>query len=391
MRVLFLTPWYPTAAHIYAGIFVREHAKAVRAVGHEVVVIHTAGVREGLRRPWSINREMDPGLTDGIATYRVFHRRLPKRTMHPLHLIALFKAFGEIRAKEFIPDVIHAHTYGPGIGSLLLGKACGAPVVITEQFTGFPLRSLSRVEAEKARFAFHHAARVLPVSEHLRDAIRAYGVAANFEVVPNVIDTEIFFRPELTDADLERKNLLFVGNLDPNHHKGFPELVEALRLLRERRSDWQLDVVGAGPERPRYERAVAEAGLSECVSFHGQRPRREVARMMRAAHLFVLPSRFDNMPCAIIEAMASGLPVVSTRVGGIPEIVDESSGILVAPQHPAQLAAALDRVLSNLADFDRDAIATSAHSRYGLDVVGRQLDAIYHSVLSESRRSRRRT
>lgn len=85
--------------------------------------------------------------------------------------------------------------------------------------------------------------------------------------------------------------------------------------------------------------------------------------------------------------MTSGLPVVSTAVGGIPEMVSDRDGVLVPPEEPALLADALDRVLSNLPAFDREEIAARARDRYGLAAVGAQFDAIYRSVLANRRRS----
>src|SRR6185312_3530334 len=154
------------------------------------------------------------------------------------------------------------------------------------------------------------------VSRHLREAIRSYGIDVPFEVVPNVVDTSLFFPPEKKrTGEGATRRLLFVGNLEPSQHKGFPTLLRALTRLRDRTRDWQLDVVGDGPERPSYEKSV-------------------VAEMMRAAPLFVLPSRFDHLPCVVVEALASGLPVVSTTVGGIPELVDDQRGRLVPPDDP---------------------------------------------------------
>jgi glycosyltransferase involved in cell wall biosynthesis len=385
LRILFLTPWYPTPDHIYTGIFVREHAKAVRALGHDVVVIHTVGVEPDGSGLWSVEAETNTELTDGIPTYRVLHRHLPFRTTYFLHVLSAFKAFREPRSDGFRPDVIHSHTYGPGVAAVLLGVMLRRPVVITEHFSGFPRRALDAVELAKARFCFRRASCILPVSEYLRDAIVSYGIRGDYQVVRNAVDTSIFFPDVLSTEDHEWKTLLFVGSLNSHHGKGFPTLIDALRLMQERRTDWHLEVVGSGPARRQYERAVEIAGLSDFVSFHGARPKRDIAEMMRAADVFVLPSRYDNLPCAVIEALASGLPVVATRVGGIPEIVDERSGVLVPPEEPRVLASTLDQVLSNLTEFDPSAIAASARSRYGLSAIGSQLDAVYRSVLSDSR------
>jgi len=390
MKILFLTRWYPTSDHTYAGVFVREHAKAVRAAGHDVAVVHIPGVPTDGPGPWRMERETDPALTEGIPTYHVYQRPMPvgpipfvsRGLFYLIYVWSALRAFRRLRGRGFRPDLVHAHVFTAGVPAVVIGKLFGLPVVVTEHFTGFYDGSLGPGGARRARFAFENAARVLPVCASLQRAISAHGIRADFEVVPNAVDTGIFFTSDRTAQPGEPKRLVFVGNLEPTHQKGFPTLVEALIRLRGRRTDWRLDVVGEGPARADYERLVADSDLSSSVVFHGAKGKPEVAEMMRAADAFVLPSRLENLPCVIIEAMTSGLPVVSTTVGGIPEMVSDDDGVLVPPDDPAALADALGRMLSDLGSFDRGGIAARARARYSLETVGVQLSAIYDSVLS---------
>jgi len=388
LNVLFLTSWYPTAEYTYGGVFVREHAKAVRDAGHQVVVLHLAGARAGRDGGmWGWEEELDFALSEGIETYHVFHRPSRARTAsYGLYLWSAIRAYRRLRLRGFRPDVIHAHIYPAGVPAAAIGTRSGIPVVLTEQSSAFPRRSLNRLEVRKARFAYRRVACALPVSRHLLDAIRSYSIEEPFEVVPNVVDTSLFYPHEVERTEREAKRrLLFVGNLEPSQSKGFPTLLRALARLNERRRDWRLDVFGDGPERGTYETSAAALGLEEQLTFHGSQPKTVIAEMMRAADLFVLPSRFDNLPCAIVEALASGLPVVSTTVGGIPELVGDCSGRLIAPDDPMGLADTLDDTLANLDVFDRGAIAAAARNRYSLEVVGKQLTEIYESVLAGSR------
>jgi glycosyltransferase involved in cell wall biosynthesis len=382
MRVLFLTPWYPEPDHIYRGIFVREHAKAVRAAGNEVVVLHLAGKSHRGRGLWRMARELDASLTEGIATHRVERRSLPiPGTAGLVSLWSAVRASRALRASGFRPDLIHASFYYGGISGYVAGKALRLPVVITEHSTAFPLRELGRGMAAAVRFVMGRVAAVMPVCVFLQRAIEDYGVRARFRVVPNAVDTAIFHPAPGRSRRSGPWRLLFVGNLEPTEHKGFPTVVEALIGLAERRQDWQLDVIGEGPSKGRYEESVAASPIAKSVTFHGAVPKPRVAEMMRASDLFVMPSRFENLPCVIIEAMASGLPVVSTTVGGIPEMVTRADGILVPPDDPAALADALDRVMSNPQAFDGTVIAARAAARYGLDSVGAQIQAVYDEIL----------
>lgn len=392
MNVLFVTRWYPGPGHLYAGTFVREHAKAVRAAGHQVAVLHVPGEPSDGPDAWQMVEETDPALTEDIPTFHVYCRatsvrhlsRISRVVTYWRYVWSAYRSARRLRAGGFDPDVIHGHVFSAGPPAVLIARLFRRPLVITEHVTLFTRGTMTRGGRRVAAFAFGRAARVLPVCAFLQRAIESYGIRARFTVVPNAVDTSLFFPAAPTAHDGARpgdpRRLLFVGNLEATHHKGFPELVEALGALRKRRSDWHLDVIGGGPTQPEYERLVAEAGLADSIAFHGSKPKADVAALMRASDLFVLPSRFENLPCVIIEAMTSGLPVVSTTVGGIPEMVSEADGILVPPQDPTALADALDRALSTLGSFDRTAIADRARSRFSLEAVGTQLATVYAEV-----------
>jgi glycosyltransferase involved in cell wall biosynthesis len=389
LNVLFFTSWYPTPAHTYAGVFVREHAKAARDAGHQVVVLHLGGPHpEGHGGLWTMQDELDPSLSEGIETHHVFHRKFPVRgASYPLYVWSAILAYRRLCDDGFRPDVFHAHVYAAGLPAAVIGSRAGIPVVLTEHLSGFPRRTLGRVELRKARYAYKRTARALPVSHYLQEAIKSYGIEAPFEVVPNVVDTSLFVPPDVERGEegVERR-LLFVGNLESAELKGFPTLLAALVRLFERRNDWRLDVIGDGPERARYETAAADLGLRGQVTFHGSQPKWLVAEMMGAADLLVAPSRIETFGAVIAEALVSGLPVVSTRVGGIPELIDDcNNGTLVSPDDPVALANALYDTLEDLCAFDRAAIAAAARDRYSLEVVGNRLTEIYESVVAESR------
>jgi glycosyltransferase involved in cell wall biosynthesis len=390
MKVLFLPRWYPNPSHPYEGVFVREHARAAQAAGVQVAVLHMPDVAAPVRGLWRMDEETDPGLSAGIPTYHVLTRpiRIPGlralgfRISSWLQLWAAWRAFRRLRSEGFEPDLIHGHVHTAGSIAVFLGRRFGLPVVLTEHSSAFPRRTIPDGALRRAKAAFETADRVLPVSASLQRAIESYGIRASFTVVPNTVDTALFHpapRPSGRGRG-EPRRLIFVGNLEPTGVKGFPTLVEALKLLGGRRADWVLDVVGDGPSRPEYEGLVETAGLNGRVVFHGRLPKTRIAEMMRASDLLVLPSRFENLPCVIIEAMSSGLPVVSTSVGGIPELVGALDGILVPPEQPAALAGALADVLGNPGRFDSSAVASRAAARYGLEAVGSQLASIYADV-----------
>lgn len=381
LRVLFITPWYPTRELPAWGIFVRELARAVHLYD-DVVVVH---LREREQRGgglWKLEEELDPTLTDGILTYRLWYSRIPiPKGSFVGRMWATLAALRKLGESGFRPDIIHAHVYASATAALPSAKLCRIPLVVTEHSSDFPLRRLRRWDTLVTRLTYGAAAVVMPVSRALQQSIESYGIRARFHVVPNAVDLEQFRPPRRSHRGHRVvRRLLFVGLLDAGHKKGVPYLLRALSALSRSRTDWQLDIVGDGPARSEYERLAAHLGIGALVTFHGLQPKSRVAEFMREADLFVLPSPYENMPCVLIEAMASGLPILSTRVGGIPELVDDSVGYLVPPRDVSALSEAADALLDRLDTFDRGAIAARAQ-QYGRTRVGQLIDALYRDSL----------
>ena len=136
--------------------------------------------------------------------------------------------------------------------------------------------------------------------------------------------------------------------------KGFINLIHACRLLADNRRPFRCEIIGEGPLEKELTRQVEDLGLQERVQLPGPKPQHEIRERLAAASIFVLPSMadpgggMDNLPTVIMEAMASGLPVVSTMIGGIPEMVIENeTGFLVQPSDAVALADAIERVIDN--------------------------------------------
>ncbi len=376
MRVLFLTASYPTPDEHAVGIFVKEHARAA-AANCDVAILH-------LDRRKTHRIHIEKVENEDFPTFRVRYPESPSLLSYAANIVGATAGYRRLRRHGFDPDLIHAHFFLAGAPAVLLGKLTRTPVVVTEQWSVFlsdDPATLSPIVRHAAKFAFEHAQFVLPVSEALRDGIVAEGIDARFTIVPNVVDVSRFHPPAHAVApNGGPARLLSVGAL--YEAKGWEYLLEAVARLARERSDFHLRIVGDGPLREKFERMRQELAIENYVTFTGWRTKDEVADLMRDADVFVLSSRYDSNPCALIEALASGLPVVATNVGGIPEMVAPSVGTLVPPRDPDGLAGAISTTIDERARYDRVAIATQARERYGADEVGRKLMSIYEQALA---------
>ncbi len=378
MKALFLTASYPTPDGPAIGVFVQEHARAAAAAGCEVAIVHLD--RSDVRRVRIEER------ADEFRTVRVQYPRSPGVVSYGANVAAAALGWRRIRG-GFEPDVVHAHFFLAAVPAVLLRPLHRKPVVVTEQWSVFlpdDPATLSPLVHRAAKYALERADAVLPVSEALRNGIRAAGIDARFRVVPNVYDPSLFHPDVATHSrNGQPARLLAVGAM--YEAKGYEFLLDALALLAREGRDFHLDIVGLGDLRPQYEEQRRRLGLDERVSFLGLLPKAEVAQRMRDADVFVLTSRYDSNPCAAIEALGSGLPIVATAVGGLPELVEDGMGLLAEPRNPESIARQLALAIDGRDEFDRAAIAARAHARYGLDRVGRDLAEVYEQAIASRR------
>ena len=197
----------------------------------------------------------------------------------------------------------------------------------------------------------HRAPAIFSVSDALRANMVAHGIqGSKISTIPNGVNTELFFvrnrvvvRSEM-GLPMDRKIIVYVGRLSVE--KGLPTLIEATARLRDRGQQFLLCLIGDGPLMGELHARIEELKLTENVHLAGRQEHEVVANWFGACDVFCLPSLREGCPNVVIEALTSGRPVVASRVGGIPEMVSATTGILVEPEDNSALADALDEALT---------------------------------------------
>jgi glycosyltransferase involved in cell wall biosynthesis len=382
MKILFLPAWYPTEKNITYGIFIKEHAKAA-VLYDDIIVIYNEEAEKGIK---GIYKTISDKIEDGIRTIRIRHKKLfiPKISYF-LYLLSIILSFKKLLEEGWRPDIIHVHVYSSGIPAVILSNVYGIPLIITEHTTDFSTHSVSILEKIKANFFFNKAEIILPVSEVLKNAlINYYGIKNRFCVIPNAVNIGKFYPTPAVggnekNMDMGKKKLLFVGNLIPR--KGIPCLLKALAELKQKRSDFILDIIGDGPDRDEYEKMVLELGLYDEVKFHGRMS--DIISFMRNCDFFVLPSLYENFGVVYIEAMACGKPVIGTNAGGQIEFISEQSGVLVSPGDVNALKEAINYMLDNYKNYSPENISLYVKNNFSYEVIGKRLNDIYMSVVEK--------
>ena len=212
-----------------------------------------------------------------------------------------------------------------GVIAIVLQKVSNLPYLVRvcgPDIPGFEQRyqSLYPVLSPMIRAIWHNAAAVVAKSEGEREMIRALDPAIDVTLVPNGVDPSTF-RPGAEIPDAGPLRLLCVARLI--ERKGQHHLIEAVKRLVDRGVDVTLDLVGTGDARSKNQTKAERLGLNGRIKFLGYVPREEIARHYADAHVFVLPSYNEGMSIATLEAMAAGLPIVTTRTPGMAELIEE--------------------------------------------------------------------
>lgn len=279
---------------------------------------------------------------DGLDRGEVAAERLevPHRSYH-LEVMRLRELFARTS-----PDVVHTHGYRGDVVAGSVARFSGLPVVSTVHgFTAGGSKNRFYEWLQEQALRRHHA--VAAVSEPIRRRLLARGVEEDrLHLVRNAWSRD---RPLLDRSDARARLGLpedafvvgWVGRL--SREKGPDVFLDAMERLARRVPDAAASVVGEGGERERARDRVREAGLGDRITFHGRV--QGAARLYRAFDVFVLSSRTEGTPVSLLEAVDAGVPVVGTRVGGVPDVVrHEREALLVPPEDPAALAGAVGRV-----------------------------------------------
>lgn len=283
-------------------------------------------------------------------------------------------------------DVIHAHSSKAGFVTRLAAAAQGraASCIFTPHGWSFwaargakaaVYRSLERLAARWCRT-------ILTVSEHERRAGLQckIGVPDQYRVVRNGIDLRRFTRP----PSPVRGRVLMVGRLAPQKRSDL--VLRAVASLQSRFPELELHLVGDGPDRRAIEALVARLGINGRVQLMGTR--NDIPALLSAAQCLILASDYEACPLAVMEGMAAGVAVVATRVGDVPELVDDGiTGVLVEPGAPEQLAAGLAGLLNDPERARRigDAARRKARAEFSSAGMVDAITRIYRDATGTSR------
>ncbi|MEO7326800.1 MAG: glycosyltransferase [Dokdonella sp.] len=345
MRILVVTSQFPIAGEPTRGRPILQTVRELAAMA-DVRVVSPIAVYPAWAQPKSYLFKPPEAADIGIDTEYVSYPALPVLSRPFNGWLCAHSVAPTIR--RFQPDVVLSYwLYPDAYGAMLAARKARLPLVAGAR--GSDIRVRDRISKFLTRRVIGAADRLLVVSEDLgRLAVSDYGAdAARVDAIANGCDAATFHLADRAAAraqlgvSADAELVLYVGRLVAE--KGLRELLAAMRGMVAKRPHAELAMVGTGPLHAEFSAEVGRLGLR--VHLPGAQPPDAVARWMSAANVFALPSYSEGYPNVLVEALACGRPIVATPVGGIPEIVDADSGILVASRDVAALAAGLVEAL----------------------------------------------
>ena len=363
-----------------SGIIATELGKALAARGHRVHILSSdMPARFG---------EYQPGL--------FFHRvETPAYPLfrEPQYLLSLANKIVQVSRDEEL-EIVHAHYAIPHATAGYLARqilaasprACVPKVITTLHGTDITLLGSDRSYSETVAFCIEQSDGVTAVSESLKaDTYRELGVKHDIRVIPNFLDCAIHRRRDAADlrrrlAPRGEKLLIHVSNFRPV--KRVPEVVEIFAAVR-RQVAARLLMVGDGPELPEASQLARSLGIAADVEFLGEQD--QVVQLLSASDVFLLPSAQESFGLAALEAMACEVPVVASRVGGLPEVIDQGvTGFLHPIDDLAGMAESAVRLLADPELHRRAARAARqvAHERYCDSKIIPVYEAYYSEILN---------
>ena len=317
--------------------------RALAAKGHRVEIVTSRSL------PGSSAHEV----MDGVAVWRTwFPARNPAGwALHSLGSTPRYLA----RARE--ADILHAQDIASVPPGIVARARTGAPLVTTFHTSHFLERARRPLWKPVLRHFVRSADHVLAASGEIADVAEGLAPDVPVEALTNGVDTALFQPVDPSLSPTERWRLLVPRRLFSKN--GVEYLVRAMPQIVER-ADAEVVVVGDGPERERLEALASDLGVSERITFLGKRPNAEMPGLLSSGDLAIFPSLMEATSVAALEAMACALPVAASRVGGLPEIIDEEVGALFEPGDPGSLA---DVVVSLLQSGRLEKLGRQARDR----------------------------
>jgi len=358
------------------GNFVQRHAEAIANI-HNVTVLYVALEKNNVRFP-----DIEDTTNLGVRSIIIYdQQKFPSLLKKWQTFQKGVKYLESSNPQPF--DLIHHNViWNNGWQAVFLSRKYNIPVVVTEHWTGYDLKNRNDQPTMLKPFSkwiANKASMICPVSQDLSKKMQNFGLLGNYTVVPNVVDTELF---RIDDKPKDTIQFLHVSSLN-DAQKNITGILRVWKKITDQQEGIKLVIGGDGPYQ--HYKSIAENLYisAKTIEFFGEKKPIEISQLMNKSHCLILFSNYENLPVVIVEAMASGLFILSTRVGGIAEHVDDTKGLLINAGDELELEKTIITAMEKLKTFNGEESRNYAINHFSKIRISQQYDAVYHTVLNK--------
>jgi len=378
--ILFLASWYPTPQNKNHGIFIKNHAVALSKYIPVIVVYayssNTAKQTEILKNKqgdyeeWLLEYKKTSGVPVLSSIIKFFRFKS-----------AYKKLLNELISNNVIIKGIQLNTIFPAAVVLpMFKKHFKVPFTIVEHWSGYLAEDGSyKTIFQKAitKKITRNASKIYYVSEKQKEAMLSHNLIGNYELLYNVVDTDVFFKIKKTEK--KEPTFLHVSSL-VEKEKNINGTLHVMQKLQAKNYKFQFIIVGGTTTNVNFYKEKAERLGLKNVFFVGEKTQQEVSKYMQNTEAFILFSNYEGMPVVALEALASGLPVFASNVGQLPNIINNDFGRLVPVNNESALEKYLEEFLNTNLKFDSDKMIEFIHTNASKEAVGKKLADYYNDV-----------
>lgn len=378
--ILFLTSWYPVQSNPSHGIFVKNHALALSQY-QNVIVAYAYSCDKG---PYykvehrNVNQNLVeyfiryPKSTAFLKSWQSFSKFKKAHRLLISHIAQKHVDVIAVQLNVIFPAAIVLPMYKRAF----LGKH-----TIVEHWSGY-LENDGNYKGIILKYftkkCFSSAAKIWHVSEAQKESMKKHGLEGNYELIYNAVNTKIF---TLRKGEPKRPQLLHVSSL-VEKEKNISGTFKVFKKLQEQGLDFDIVIAGGSGAELDNARKLAEQLKIKNINFTGNLPPEKVSELMQASSALVLFSNYEGMPVVVLEAMSSGLPVIASNVGQLPQIIKNEFGVLVERGKEEQMTEALKKLLSAQYHFNSAAMHDFVIKHASYEAVGKQMNDYYKEVIA---------
>lgn len=378
-HILFLPAWYPHREDPMFGLFVQNHALAIKDSA-VISVIY----------PYSINNisktfEIETSSEKGIDEYIVYFKKCNTPLFGKIiNIIRYFKAYKKawniMTTKSGKPDLSHVHILTrAGIIAFIIQLLHNISFVITEHWSRYyPHNNSYKGSIRKVltKFIVKKAKAVSTVSLSLKSAMNNVGLENNnWKIIPNVIDTNLFkLEDKNTNSDKIR---IFHISCFEDKSKNMSGIIKAFKIAFDKNPKLELVMIGDGEDLQMTKNLSKKLNLQNNIIFTGVLQKEELTNTINSCDFMLMFSNYETFAIVIAESLAMGKPVVSSKVGAIPEVLPEEYAKFVEANNIEQLSDAIISMADEFNNYDSKAMSEYSRGKYNQEIVGSQLMDFY--------------